>query len=65
MRFLRCASTFYICFAFHMACFVGWNGHIHTRDMAFESLDYVVLPKIFFRPKRIFYGSRKANNFHL
>ena len=52
-------------FAFHMACFVGCNGHIHTCDTAFESSDYIVLPKIFFRPKRIFYGSRKANNFHL
>ena len=48
-----------------MACFVGCNGHIHTCDTAFESLDCVVLQKIFFRPTRIFYGPRKANNFHL
>ena len=62
MRFLRCASTFYICFAFHMACFVGCNGHIQTCHTTFESLDYIVLPKLFFIPKRIFYGSRKVNN---
>ena len=59
------SQLFYLfCFSL-MACFVGCNGHIHTCDTAFESLDCVVLQKIFFRPTRIFYGSRKANNFHL